>query len=154
MKSTNLKPKPSAKKIKQLYDDYLLLVTREVIEFGVKPTEVRHLIGRLGEFFCAITVKGTLALQANQPGYDVISKAGRKISVKTTAQKTGFIIISEATIEHADDLMVIQYTDGKLEIIYHDCIDKACQNARFYKELNRYNLDIAKAKSLFLAGRV
>lgn len=36
----------SLEKIQKLYDKYHELVKLETLEFGVKPTEVRHLIGR------------------------------------------------------------------------------------------------------------
>ncbi|WP_058361165.1 DUF6998 domain-containing protein [Xanthomonas translucens] len=72
-------------RIQQLYDKYLELVRLETEEFGVKPTELRHLIGRLGEFYCALQASGTLAHFANQHGFDVVCGNGRRISVKTTA---------------------------------------------------------------------
>lgn len=40
-------------RLQHLYDQYLELVLLEIDEFRVKPTEVRHLIERLGEFYCA-----------------------------------------------------------------------------------------------------
>lgn len=74
-------------RIQQLYDQYLAWVQLEIEEFGVKPPEPRHLIGRLGEFHCALQVSGTLAHVANQHGLDVVYRNGRRISVKTTAQR-------------------------------------------------------------------
>ena len=111
----------TADRIQQLYDKYLELVRLEIVEFGVKPTEVRHLIGRLGEFHCALQVGGTLAYLANQHGFDVVCRNGRRISVKTTAQTTGFVPIGKATIDKVDDLMIIQYRDGELSILYRQC---------------------------------
>lgn len=131
-----------------LRNRYLELVKLEIEEFGVKPTEVRHLIGRLGEFECALRVSGTLAHRANQHGFDVISEAGRKISVKTTAQKTGFIAISEKTLHYADDLMLLQYSDGKLEVIYFGSIKSAASAARHYDSVGKYELNISKARKL------
>lgn len=131
-----------------LRDQYLQLVRLEIDEFGVKPTEVRHLIGRLGEFECALMVGGTLAHRANQHGFDVISKEGRKISVKTTAQKSGFVAISEKTIHYADDLMLIQYIGGNLITIYYGCIKNAVSVARTYDGVGKYELDISKARTL------
>ena len=37
--------------LKIMYEKYMDIVKLEVEQFGCKPTEVRHLIGRLGEFF-------------------------------------------------------------------------------------------------------
>jgi hypothetical protein len=138
----------STERIKLLYDKYLELTKLEVEEFGVKPTEVRHLIGRLGEFYCALNVEGSLAHAVNQHGFDVISKSGRKISVKTTAQKTGFVPISSKTVHKVDDLMIVQYMDGELSTIYYGCVKKAVEAARFYEHVGNYELDISKARKL------
>lgn len=62
----------ATEQIRILYDKYLELIKLEVEIFGVKPTEVRHLIGRLGEFYCALQVGGTLAYTPNQHGFDVV----------------------------------------------------------------------------------
>lgn len=134
--------------IQILFDKYFELVKLEVEEFGIKPTEVRHLIGRLGEFYCALQVEGSLARTANQHGFDVISKAGRKISVKTTAQKTGFVPISSNTIRLGDDLMILQYLDGKISMVYFGPVEVATKEARFYESVKKYELDISKARRL------
>lgn len=134
--------------IKILYDKYLDLIDLEIREFGVKPTEVRHLIGRLGEFFCALETDGTLARTANQHGFDVVSSSGRKISVKTTAQKTGFVPISASTLDKVDDVMILQFAEGTLNIVYYGEISKAVEAARFYENVGKYELDISKARKL------
>ena len=138
----------TADRIKQLYDKYLELIRLEIVEFGVKPTEVRHLIGRLGEFHCALQVGGTLAYLANQHGFDVVCRNGRRISVKTTAQTTGFVPIGKATIDKVDDLMIIQYRDGELSIVYYGPIGPAAAAARYYDHVGKYELDISKARRL------
>lgn len=138
----------TAAQVQQLYDKYLELIQLEIIEFGVKPTEVRHLIGRLGEFYCALRVGGTLAHVANQHGFDVICSKGRRISVKTTAQITGFVPIGKATLDKADDLMVIQYREGMLSTVYYGPIEHATKAARYYDHIGKYELDIAKARRL------
>ena len=135
-------------RIQQLYDKYLELIRLEIVEFGVKPTEVRHLIGRLGEFHCALQVGGTLAHLANQHGFDVVCRNGRRISVKTTAQTTGFVPIGKATIDKVDDLMIIQYRDGELSIVYYGPIGPAAAAARHYDHVGKYELDISKARRL------
>ncbi|WP_133126009.1 DUF6998 domain-containing protein [Pseudohalioglobus lutimaris] len=138
----------SRDQIKILYDKYLDLIDLEIREFGVKPTEVRHLIGRLGEFFCALEINGTLAHTANQHGFDVVSSCGRRISVKTTAQITGFVPISASTLDKADDVMILQFTEGTLNIVYYGEISKATEAARFYESVGKYELDISKARKL------
>jgi hypothetical protein len=135
-------------RIRVLFEKYSELVRLEVEEFGVKPTEIRHLLGRLGEFYCALQVAGRLSHVANQQGFDVICTRGRKISVKTTAQVTGFVPIKKTTMSLADDLMLVQYLDGALATVYYGPIAPAVAHARFYPHVNRYELDIAKARQL------
>ena len=132
--------------LKIMYEKYMDIVKLEVEQFGCKPTEVRHLIGRLGEFFCALQVNGKLAHEANQHGFDVISESGRRISVKTTAQKSGFITINPNTASKVDDLMLIQYFDSKLEVIFHGSIQKAIDVSRTWE--GKFEFDISKAKKL------
>ena len=129
-----------------MYEKYMDIVKLEVEQFGCKPTEVRHLIGRLGEFFCALQVNGKLAQEVNQHGFDVISESGRRISVKTTAQKSGFITINPNTASKVDDLMLIQYFDSKLEVIFHGSIQKAIDVSRTWE--GKFEFDISKAKKL------
>ena len=108
--------------VQPLYEKYLDLVRFEVETLDVKPTEMRHLIGRLGEFHCVKEVQGSLPARANQPGFDVLSLGGRRISVKTTAQISGFVTISKRTLQGADDLMLVQYAEGRTKTIFHGCI--------------------------------
>lgn len=138
-------------RIQQLYDRYLELIKLEIEEFGVRPTEVRHLIGRLGEFYCALEVHGTLAHMANQHGFDVVCGKGRRISVKTTAQNTGFVAIRKSTLDKVDDLMVIQYNDGRLSTIYYGPVALAVEVSRYYQPSGNHELDITKARNL-MAG--
>ncbi|HPV32127.1 MAG TPA: hypothetical protein PLW03_04925 [Methylotenera sp.] len=132
--------------IRFMYEKYMDIVKLEVEEFGCRPTEVRHLIGRLGEFFCAIHVNGKLAHEANQHGFDVIAENGRRISVKTTAQKSGFITINPNTINKVDDLMLIQFIDSRLEVVFHGPIQKAVDVSRTWE--GKFEFDISKAKKL------
>ncbi|MFL1527818.1 DUF6998 domain-containing protein [Pseudomonas sp. O230] len=139
-------------RIQQLFDKYLELIHLEIAEFGVKPTEVRHLIGRLGEFYCALQVGGTLASLTNQHGFDVICQNNRRVSVKTTAQKTGFVPIGKSTLDRVDDLMVVQYHEGALFTIYYGPVGIAVDAARYYEPDGKYELDISKARRLMTAS--
>ena len=91
-------------------------------------------------------VNGKLAHEANQHGFDVISESGRRISVKTTAQKSGFITINPNTASKVDDLMLIQYFDSKLEVVFHGSIQKAIDVSRTWE--GKFEFDISKAKRL------
>ncbi|MCB0496904.1 MAG: hypothetical protein KDC79_12270 [Cyclobacteriaceae bacterium] len=136
----------SFEQIKRLYEEYIQIVHLEVEQFGCKATEVRHLIGRLGEFYCALKTEGTLSHRTNQHGFDVIGKDERKISVKTTAQKSGFITINPKTLDIADDLMILQFSDFEFEIIYYGPIKDVIGDSRTWE--GKYELDLSKAKRL------
>ena len=129
-----------------LYDRYLELMRSEIDEFGVKPTALTHLMGRLGELHCALEVQGTLADMTNQPGFDVESPDEKKISVKTTAQVSGFVSISASTLQKADELMLVQYLDGQTQTVFHGSVQKAVTGTRMWE--GRYELDIARARKL------
>lgn len=132
--------------IQVMYEKYLDIARLEIDHMGAKATEVRHLIGRLGEFYCALQVNGTLAPLANQPGFDVVGPNGRRISVKTTAQVSGFVSISKSTLDRVDDLMVVQYREGRLTTIYHGPADPLREGCRLYEPSGMYELDLSKAK--------
>lgn len=129
-----------------LRQQYLVLLKLEVDTFGVQPTEVRHLIGRLGEMHAALPVKGQMARQVNQHGFDVIDPQGRRISVKTTAQVTGFVSISQSTQDQADDHMLLRYVNGELETVYHGPMKDALSVARPYGK--QMELEISRARKL------
>ncbi len=137
--------------IEILYQKYLDVIRLETIELGCAATEVRHLIGRLGEFYCAIETNGILAKEVNQHGFDVVSENGRRISVKTTAQKSGFVAINKKTLNKVDDLMIVQYINNELQIIYFDTIENATKDCRTWKDT--FELDISRAKKMTLVKK-
>lgn len=130
--------------IKELYEKYHQIIIWETETLGCKITELRHLIGRLGEFYCAIYVEGTLAQKTNQHGFDIIDKKGRTISVKTTAQKSGFVSINKATLHKVSDLMFLQLKDNQISILYYGSILDATNGLREWE--GKFELDISKAK--------
>jgi hypothetical protein len=131
-----------------LYQKYLEIIELEIIEFGCKATEVRHLLGRLGEFYCALITNGTLAAEVNQHGFDVISEEGKRVSVKTTAQISGFVAINKKTLSKVDELMILQYCNNELKMIYYDNIINATKDCRVWKDT--FELDISRAKKMEL----
>lgn len=104
--------------IQKLYESYFEVLRYEINVLGWKATELRHLIGRLGEFFCVLYTNGELSKVTNQHGYDVI-KDGRRISVKTTAQENNFITINKNKFDQFDDLFVVQYKDDDLKLLFY-----------------------------------
>ena len=136
----------SPAQLDRLYEEYTRILDYEVGVLKCQPTETRHLIGRLGEILCARKTNGTLAARVNQPGFDVISGSGRKISVKTTAQTSGFVSISAKTLDRVDDLMVIQYKASEFHILFYNAVALAIAVARPWKDT--YELDLKGAAEL------
>lgn len=136
----------SKAQINQLYTQYNEIWRYEVHVLQNKPTELRHLMGRMGEFLCALQTDGKLALHANEPGYDVISATGRKISVKTTAQTTGFVAINRNTFDLFDDLFIVQYKNDLFQVVFFGEKEQIIESCRIYE--NTYELDLSKLKKL------
>jgi len=143
----------SRKQIKYLYGQYLELVRLEVQEFGVKPTEVRHLIGRLAEFHCAIETGGTLAHTANQHGFDVTTPDGKRISVKGTGQITAFVSFKISTFDKFDEAMVVQYLDGEIRTIYRGPASEVKANSRLNARDKTYEFRLNTAHRLNKVGK-
>ncbi|PSU86704.1 hypothetical protein C0W42_19645 [Photobacterium kishitanii] len=109
-------------RIVELLNKYIeILKVEEAL--GTPATEMRALIGRIGEIYAVIKTDGELASASNQQGYDVIQGNGRTLSVKTTATLRGTININKNTSHLANDTMVVLYEDGKLRVIYHQDTD-------------------------------
>ena len=128
--------------IKKLYEGYFEILRFEIDILGFKPTELRHFIGRLGEFYCAIYTKGNLTKVVNQSGFDV-EKEGRRISVKTIAQTTGFIAINKTTFDKFDDFFVVQYKNDEFNLLFYGPKEEIPES-RTYK--NSYEVDISRLK--------
>lgn len=142
----------SAAQVDRLFAEYADVLKIEIAEFGCQPTEARHLIGRLGELHCARVTGGTLATRVNQAGFDVVGGDGRRISVKTTAQRAGFVTISAKTLDRVDDLMVLQYDVNEgLRVVYFGDVRVAVDGTRLSAKTQCFELDLARARRL--AGR-
>ncbi|MCJ0884310.1 hypothetical protein MTR11_21760 [Vibrio sp. CCB-PB317] len=105
-------------RIVELLNKYIEILKVEE-SLGTPATEMRALIGRIGEIYAAIKTDGKLASEVNQHGYDVIQGNGRTLSVKTTGTLRSTISINKRTAHLADDTMVVLYEDGELKVIYH-----------------------------------
>lgn len=135
----------SKNQIINLYNEYNRILRYELNLLDCKPTEVRHLIGRIGEFICALETDGMLARQPNQHGFDVTSN-GRRISVKTTAQLTGFISINKNTFNNFDDFFVIQYINDNFKVVFYGAKEEVQKISRVYG--TKYEVDILRLKKL------
>lgn len=105
-------------KIVELLNKYIEILKVEE-QLGTPATEMRALIGRIGEIYATIKTDGVLAENTNQKGFDVIQGNGRTLSVKTTGTLQSTININPNTAHLADDTMVVLYEDGQLKVIYH-----------------------------------
>lgn len=80
------------------------------ISWGVPPTELRHLCGRIGELYAAIITNGQMADKVNQKGYDVVSALNERVSVKTTAIVgfNGHISFNHNSLEFVDRVIILR----------------------------------------------
>ena len=86
--------------------------------WGVPPTELRHLCGRIGELYAALITNGQMATEVNQKGYDVVSGDGEKISVKTTAMmgSGGHVNFNSNTLELVDRIIVLRVNTEEMQV--------------------------------------
>lgn len=87
-------------------------------EWGVPPTELRHLCGRMGELYAALITNGQMALAVNQQGYDVVSAQGERISVKTTAMMEGggHVAFNPKSLGQVDRVIVLRVNTQEMQI--------------------------------------
>ena len=86
--------------------------------WGVQPTELRHLCGRIGELYAALITNGQMAPEVNQRGYDVVSGDGERISVKTTAKMngSGHISFNANSFEFVDRVIVLRMNTEEMQV--------------------------------------
>lgn len=88
------------------------------VEWGVPPTELRHLCGRIGELFVAVITNGQMANAINQKGYDVVGSNSEQISVKTTATvgNASHVSFNASTLIHVHRVIVLRINTEEREI--------------------------------------
>lgn len=88
------------------------------LNWGVPPTELRHLCGRIGELYAALVTNGQMAVEVNQKGYDVVSSAGERISVKTTATMGGggHVAFNPNSLEFVDRVMILRINTEEMQV--------------------------------------
>lgn len=119
------------------------------LNWGVPPTELRHLCGRIGELYAALITNGQLANKVNQKGYDVVSSTGEKISVKTTAMmdSAGHVSFNVNTFSLVDRVIVLRMNTAEMqiEILLDASLEKALEMMSGEKNGRR---DLALSKLL------
>jgi len=90
---------------------------RELL-WGVPPTELRHLCGRIGELYAALITNGQMATRVNQKGYDVVSGQGERISVKTTAKMDsgGHVSFNPNSLSEVDRVIVLRINTEEMQV--------------------------------------
>ncbi len=88
------------------------------LNWGVPPTELRHLCGRIGELYVAMLTNGQMATEVNQRGYDVVSGGGERISVKTTAQTgyDGHATFNPNSLDQVDRIVVLRINTEEMQV--------------------------------------
>lgn len=86
--------------------------------WGVPPTELRHLNGRIGELYAALITNGQMAPEVNQRGYDVVAESGERISVKTTGMmnSSGQISFNSNTLDDVDRVIILRMNTDEMQI--------------------------------------
>lgn len=138
----------SKEQLMRMYEEYMRIFRFELAVLKCAPTELRHLLGRIGELHCAIHTDGTLAKEVNQHGFDVIGGNGRRISVKATAQKkgAGFVTFNSNTFDRFEDVYILQYSEDDFHVMYFGEKEPIREAARVYD--NKYELDMVKISLL------
>lgn len=88
------------------------------LNWGVAPTELRHLCGRIGELYAALITNGQMATEVNQKGYDVVSAEGERISVKTTATmgSNGHVAFNARSFVEVDRVIVLRVNTEEMQV--------------------------------------
>lgn len=88
------------------------------LQWGVAPTELRHLCGRIGELYACLITNGQMASSVNQQGYDVVSAQGERISVKTTAMmgSAGHVAFNPRSLSQVDRVMVLRVNTEEMQV--------------------------------------
>lgn len=113
--------------IRKSLEEYQAMFKRE-IQRNVPIGELTHLTGRIGELYVADKVKGTMAFDTNQKGFDVFSNDDKRISVKTTSSSSGShqFFFNANTIEFVDEVFILKIDrDGEIQELFYDRIDNA-----------------------------
>lgn len=101
------------------------------LQWGVPPTELRHLSGRIGELYAALITNGQMATEVNQKGYDVVSGNGERVSVKTTAMmsSSGHIAFNPNTLNKVDRVVILRINTEEMQIetLLNETAEKAIE---------------------------
>lgn len=118
------------------------------LSWGVDPAELRHLTGRIGELYAAMITRGQMALSTNQRGYDVISAAGERISVKTVTS-SNHVLFRKNTFADVERVIILRILvdEGEASIEEIDDFPAAILPARMVETISEYRYPIRAPRS-------
>jgi len=93
------------------------------LAWGVEPSELRHLTGRIGELYAAMITRGQMALAINQRGYDVVSADNERISVKTCTS-SNHVSFRKSTFGEVDRIIVLRINIDEGEVSIEELADQ------------------------------
>lgn len=92
------------------------------LAWGVRPAQLGHLTGRIGELYAAMITRGQMALAINQHGYDVVSADNERISVKTVTT-SNHVSFRKSTHQHVDRVIVLRLNVEEGEASIEELLD-------------------------------
>lgn len=118
------------------------------IGWGVDPAELRHLTGRIGELYTAMTSRGQMALAVDQRGYDVVSSDGERISVKTVTS-SGHVSFKKATIGQVDRITILRINIDDSEVSIEEVAQGTVEDIlrRCQQTADGYRLTVSRRAS-------
>lgn len=93
------------------------------LAWGVEPAELHHLTDRIGELYAAMITRGQMALAVNQNGYDVVSRQGEHISVKTITS-SNHVSFRKSTLHLVQLIMILRINVEEGEASIEEIIDQ------------------------------
>jgi|GEM_PF-304038 len=114
--------------------------------WGVPPASLPHLTGRIGELYVAVQTRGQMAGKTNQPGYDVVSADGERISVKTITSST-HVTFNPKNFSEVDRVIVLRINVDETEPSIEELFDcPAAEIAqKFRKQGSKLSLAISSS---------
>ena len=98
------------------------------LSWGVQPSSLSHLTGRIGELYAAMITRGQMALATNQKGYDIVTANGEHVSVKTITSST-HVNFNHATFHHVDRILVLRLNFDGDEASIEEVLDCSAKEA-------------------------
>lgn len=113
------------------------------LEWGVNAGELIHLTSRIGELYAAMITRGQMALATNQRGYDVVSAAGERISVKTITTSS-HVSFNKNTMDQVDRIILLRLNVEEGEVSVEELLDAAASEVPLNDHGNKLTYSIRR----------